>query len=141
MWIIAAFLIGKWFFDLARKNGKIPAPFAIAGILTYTIAEWIIGSIIRFFLVEFYDEWWLGWVSVPISFFAVWVVYAYLKSSWQPKKRRERKEYDARVAKSSYISPGSDSGASKVNLEKPGHSEPPRNISSRSTGRYNKNER
>lgn len=142
MWIIAAFFIGKFFFDLAKKNGKNPVAFAVIGILSYTVAKWIVDLLMGFVLVEYYDNWWFGWVSVPFAVFVVWIVYAYLKSSWQPKTRStHKKKYDNRAQTSSRVSPTAAVNTSKINFEKPGHSEPSRSVSSQSTGRYNKNER
>lgn len=135
---IILILVGRSFFNLAKKNNKNPVRFIILGIVSYYFTTFIVDFVVAFALADFYTDW-IGYVSIPFGLLAAWITYSILKSTLEPKQARREKNrnrVDNNVRSSYSTLNPSKAVESKVHPQKTNES-----MSSQSTHRYNKNER
>ena len=95
--ILFLYFIGKFFFDLAKNNGKNKWLFAVLGIVSYyagtAIAGVIFGLLAAFEVTEFFvnsSDIALAVMVLPIGLLTSWIFYKILESNWskQPKENK-----------------------------------------------------
>lgn len=88
--LILVYFLGKAFYELAGEHGKHQWGFAIAGVATYYLGSFIGGILIVIGMeiitpgsVDEMNDTLLGVLAIPIGLLIYWLLYRYLKGSWE----------------------------------------------------------
>lgn len=99
--LLFIYFIGKYFYSLAREFNKNKWVFAILGIVSYYAGAIIMGFVLGFISIYLddiswmEDQWWINMLSIPVGIFSTWLLYKFLKNSWEKElKDSELTLYD-----------------------------------------------
>lgn len=88
--LILIYFLAKAFYDLAGEHDKHQTGFAIAGVATYYLGSFIGGILIVIGMeiitpgsIDEMDDTLLGLIAIPFGLLFYWLLYRYLKGSWE----------------------------------------------------------
>jgi hypothetical protein len=88
--LVLIYFLAKAFYDLAGEHDKHQTGYAVAGVVTYYLGSFIGGILIVIGMeiitpgsVDEIDDTMLGIIAVPFGLFIYWLLYRYLKRSWE----------------------------------------------------------
>jgi len=100
--LVLLYWIGKYFYKLSEEYDKSKWGFAILGIVVYYAGSILAGIIILLFIDIFSDNYtddsisdiMLSLISFPFGLLSCYLLYSYLKKTWEKNKPNPNKLID-----------------------------------------------